>query len=80
MSATAKSATPNPLLLFDINQEEYYLLNHVCHRPRRWKGFSPDSVDHMLRRHLVRACSHGLVLLITLAGKATLEAIAIMCN
>jgi hypothetical protein len=80
MSATAKSAMRNPLSLFGLTEEAYCLLNHVSDKPRRWSGFSPDATDHLMRRHLVRACSHGLVLLITLAGKATLEAIAILCT
>jgi hypothetical protein len=80
MSATAKSAMRNPLSLFDLNQEEYCLLNHVSDRPRRWNGFSPDAADYLRRRHLVNICSHGLLLLITVAGKATLEAIAILCT
>jgi hypothetical protein len=63
---------------FDLTQEEYRLLEHVADRPRRWKGFSPDATDHLMRRHLAKASSRGRVLAITTAGLGTLEAIRLL--
>lgn len=81
MSATAKSAHHNPLSLFDLNQEEYQLLNHLSDHPKRSNGFTSDAVDYLMRRHLVRACSRGRILAITSAGKGTVEAIGLlMCS
>jgi hypothetical protein len=68
----------NPLAIFSLTEEEYKLLDHVQDRPKRWKGFPSDAVNYLLRRHLVNACSRGRILVITLAGLGTIEAINIL--
>lgn len=77
-AATKAAATTHPLLLFSLTIEEYQLLNHIHDQPKRWRGFSPEAVNYMLRRHLVNACCRGRILAITLAGLGTFEAINIL--
>jgi hypothetical protein len=73
-----KARKLDPLEVFNLTEEEYRLLEHVASRPRRWKGFSTVAVDFLSRRCLIRECSRGRVIAISIAGRGCLEAIKLL--
>jgi hypothetical protein len=78
ITATPIAVNKKSLAAFNLNEDEYRVLKQIANRPRRTAGFSVDAVDYLLLRHLVTASNRGRLLMISTAGKGSLEAIELL--
>lgn len=87
MNSIGKAALETAATRLGLNEDDYAMLSRVgrsrkndAPTPLNWRGFQGLSADKLLRYHLVTGHKRGHMFMITKAGEAILEAIAILAR